>query len=109
MSEEYTTPERSYSAFWPVLIFLAAFAMLSFYQFYEVQAHRSYLQKQFAAAQPEIKKAEDTQSRLVSFMNDLLTTASKDTNAAQIVHEAKQAGILRERPSTDTNAAPANP
>jgi hypothetical protein len=109
MSEEYTTPERSYSAFWPVLIFLAAFAISCFYQLYEVSAHRSFLQKQYATAQPDIKKAEDTQARLVALMNDLLTTATKDTNAAQIIHEAKQAGIIRERQPADTNAAPANP
>jgi hypothetical protein len=106
MSEEYT-PERSYSAFWPILIFLTAFAISCFYQLYEVSAHRHYLQTQFSAAQPDIKKAEDTQARLVALMNDLLSTATKDANAAQIIHEAKQAGIIRERQAGDTNAAPA--
>jgi hypothetical protein len=116
MSEDFPN-ERSYSAFWPIVIFLAAFAISSFYQLYEVAAHRSYVNSQLVTAEPTLKNAKAAQDRLVALMNDLLATGSKDSNAAQIIREAKQAGIIRERQttdtsgstSTDTNAAPTPP
>lgn len=114
MSEDFPN-DRSYSAFWPVLIFLIAFAVSSFYQLYEVSAHISYVNGQLVAAEPTLKNAKDAQDRLVSLMNDLLATANKDSNAEQIISEAKRAGIIRERQNsdaaagTDTNAAPSAP
>jgi len=108
MSEEYT-PERTYSAFWPMLIFLVAFIISSFYQLYEVLEHRSAVNKQYDMESVNLPKAQAAQTQLVSLMNDLLATAAKDANAAQIVREAKQAGIIRDRAPGSTNAAPANP
>jgi hypothetical protein len=108
MSDE--NPERSYSAFWPVLILLAAFAVSYFYQLFEVISQRSMIDKQYAQMEPNISKAQAAQDRLVKLMQDLVATSAKDPNAARIVNEAKQAGIIRERPPTaNTNAAPANP
>ena len=110
MSEDYTPkPERTYSAFLPIFIFLAAFAILSFYQLYGVMAQRSYFARQDEAAAPDVAKALAAQNRLVNLMNDLIATSKKDSNAALIIREAKQAGILRDRPAAGTNAAPANP
>ena len=108
MSEEFTR-ERTYSAFWPILIFLTAFTISSVYQLYGVLAQRSYFASQYQAVASDLPKAQAAQSRLVALMNDLLSTSAKDNNAALIIREAKQAGILRDRPAGDTNAAPANP
>lgn len=107
MSEEYI--ERPYSAFWPIVIFLTAFVLSCFYQLYEVEAHRSAVNTQIVNAAPSLKNAQAAQDRLVALMNDLIATSKTDNNAAAIIREAKQAGILRERPNTDTNAAPAQP
>jgi hypothetical protein len=112
MSEDFPD-ERSHSAFWPVLIFLVAFAISSFYQLYEVISHSSYVNSQLVQAEPTLKSAKVAQDRLVALMNDLISTSTKDSNAAQIIREAKQAGFIRERPNvdagTDTNAAPNAP
>ena len=108
MSEEY--PERSYSAFWPVLILLVAFAISYFYQLFEVISQRSAIDRQYAQLAPDISKAQAAQDRLVALMKDLVATSAKDPNAARVVQAAKQAGIIRERPAAaSTNAAPANP
>jgi hypothetical protein len=107
MSDENS--ERSYSAFWPVLILLAAFAGSYFYQLFEVISQRSMIDKQYAQMEPNISKAQAAQDRLVKLMQDLVATSAKDPNAARIVNEAKQAGIIRERPAASTNTAPANP
>jgi len=102
--------ERSYSAFWPVLILLAAFAISYFYQLFEVISQRSMVDRQYAQLAPDVSKAQAAQDRLVALMKDVVATSAKDPNAALVVREAKQAGIIRERPPTaSTNAAPANP
>jgi hypothetical protein len=104
------TEEQSYSAFWPVLILLAAFAISYFYQLFEVISERGMVDKQYEQLAPNISKAQAAQDRLVALMKDLVATSAKDPNAARIVAEAKQAGIIRERPApASTNAAPASP
>lgn len=104
MSEEYTT-ERSYTAFWPLVIFLVAFVLLTFYQLYGVLAQRSYFNDQYDKAEPNIQKADEARNRLSALVNDLISVSSKDNNAMQIIREAAQAGIIHQAPGT--NAAPA--
>jgi hypothetical protein len=106
MADEFEEPQ--YSAFVPILIFLIAFAISGFYQVYEVLLQRDALNTRYNAEAPNISKATDAQNRLVAFMNDLVATAGKDANAAQIIQEAKQAGIIREN-AKGTNGAPAAP
>ena len=107
MAEEFE--EHSYTAFWPVLIFLIAFACSCFYQLYEVLDQRDALNKRYTAESVNLPKAAAAQNRLVAFMNDLVTTGTKDPAAAQIVQEAKQAGIIRDNPNASSGAAPAAP
>jgi transcription initiation factor TFIIIB Brf1 subunit/transcription initiation factor TFIIB len=106
MSEEST--ERTYSAFWPMVLFLAAFAISCFYQLYEVEAHRNAVNGEIEAAAPTLKNAQAAQDRLGALINDLSSTAKIDNNAAAIIREAEQAGMLRVRSNPDTvPAAPA--
>ena len=110
MSDELS--DRSYSAFWPVLILVAAFTISNFYQLYELIAHRSAVKHQIDLGMPNVPKAQAAQDRLVSLLKDLVNTAQKDPNALQIVREATQAGIVRERPNApapSTNAPAASP
>lgn len=106
MSEEYPA-ERSYSAFWPLAVFLVAFVLLSFYQLYGVLAQRSYFNSQYEKAEPNLPKADEARNRLSALVNDLISISHKDNNALQILREAAQAGIIHQAPST--NAAPAAP
>jgi hypothetical protein len=94
-----------YTGFWPILIFLTAFAFSSFYQIAQVLEQHSLLNQQYNAEAVNIPKAKDAQKRLVDLLNDLITTGAKDPSAAQIVREVKEAGIIRD--SAKTNAAPA--
>ncbi len=110
MSDELSEP--SYSAFWPVLILVAAFTISNFYQLYERTAHWSAVNHQIATNKPIVAKAQAAQDRLVALLKDLVATAQKDPNAAQIMREVTQAGIVRERqnpPATSTNTPAANP
>jgi hypothetical protein len=107
MSEE--TTERTYSAFWPMVIFLAAFALSCFYQLYEVEAHRNAVNGEIEAAAPTLKNAQAAQDRLGALISDLNSTAKTDNNAAAIIREAEQAGMLRVRPNPDPTAAPTAP
>jgi hypothetical protein len=90
--------ERRYSVFWPILIFLVAFAISSFYQLSQLVHQHEVLQQRYTAEAASLPKAQEAQNRLVSLINDLVSTGAKDPNAALVVQEAKQAGILHEKP-----------
>jgi hypothetical protein len=110
MSDEY--PERSYSAFWPVVILLAAFAIFFCVQLYLVIENRSRAVHQLEVNEPNVPKAAAFHDRLTALLKDLIATSQKDANAATVVREALQAGILRQRAAdsaVSTNSAPANP
>jgi hypothetical protein len=111
MSEEFEV--RRFSVFWPLLIFLAAFAFSCFYQTYQVVEQRSAINQRYEAEAVNLPNAKEAQNRLVALINDLVATSSKDPAAAQIVKEVKAAGILRDNPnatnSTEAPAAPATP
>jgi hypothetical protein len=110
MSDELS--DRSYSAFWPVLILVAAFTISNFYQLYELISHKSAVDHQLELGMPNVKNAQAAQDRLVALLKDLVATSPKDPNALQIVREATQAGIVRERantPATSTNTPAATP
>lgn len=108
MAEEYS--ERSYSVFWPVVIFQVAFMLSCFYQIGQVMVERDALQKRLTAEAVNLPKAQDAQNRLVALINDLASTAAHDQNAALIVEEARQAGIIRDNASATAapNSAPAS-
>jgi len=113
MSDELS--DRPYSAFWPVLILVATFTISNVYQLFELLSHRSAVDHQIELATPNIPKAQAAHDRLVALLKDVVATAQKDPNALQVVREATQAGIIRQRPAnpapppTDTNAATATP
>jgi len=114
MSDEIS--ERSYSAFWPVLILVATFTISNFYQLYELLSHKSAVDQQIEQIKPNIPKAQAAHDRLIALLKDVLATAQKDPNALLVVREATQAGIVRQRPpaagattATGTNAATATP
>jgi hypothetical protein len=113
MSDEL--PERSYSAFWPVLIILAAFVISYSIQLFEVISSRSSIVHQLDLDKPDVTvpNAEAVHQRFGKLVEDLVQTAQKDPNAALVVRQAIQAGILRVQraPSNanSTNAAPASP
>jgi hypothetical protein len=98
--------ERRYSVFWPILIFLVAFAVSSFYQLSQLVSQHELLQRRYTAEAASLPKAQEAQNRLVALINDLVSTSAKDPNAALVVQEAKQAGILHEKPPAagSTNA-----
>jgi hypothetical protein len=104
-------PERTFSAFVPVLILLLALTISNGIQVYALLAQRSQVTHQLDQAVPNIPKAQAAHDRLVALLKDLVSTAQAgDTNARTVVMEATQAGIIRQRPaSASTNAAPANP
>ncbi len=91
-----------------MLIFLAAFALSCIYQLSQVLEQRSLLVSRYSAEAVNLPRAEEARDRLVGLVNDLIATSAKDPNAALIVQEAKQAGILHDK-SSSTNSAPSNP
>lgn len=101
-------PERSYSAFWPLVILLAAFLVSYAVQLYAVITTRSQAATRLEQVLPNIPKAQAAHDRYIALVKDLVATSQKDQNAATIVTELKRAGILRERPN-GTNAPPATP
>jgi len=107
MSDEIQ--ERRYSGFWPLLIFLVAFVLSNSYQLILVFEQRDALARRYNAEYLNLPKAQDAQNRLVALVNDLVATSAKDANAAQIIQEAKQAGILHDKAPPATSGAPANP
>jgi hypothetical protein len=106
MSEEYSA-ERTYSAFWPLLIFLGAYILITFYQMYGILTVNSLYNKRYDLEAPNVQKADDARAQLASIVKDLEATSSKDNNAGLVIRQAMQAGILRTEQST--NAAPAAP
>jgi len=109
MSNDELSPR--YSAFWPVTIVLAAFAISYIYQIVELISHRSYVNGQYVQVAQNIPKAQEAHDRLVALIDDLAKTSQKDPNAVQILRLSAQSGIIHERPNVPaaTNAAPANP
>jgi hypothetical protein len=103
-----------YSAFWPVAIVLAAFAVSFLVHIIGISGQRSEIDRQYKQIAPNIPKAQQAQDRLLALLDDLAKTGEKDPkdpNALQVVRLALQNGFIRQgQPqATDTNAAPANP
>jgi hypothetical protein len=108
MSEEFE--DRKYTAFWPILIFMVAFALSCFYQLYEVVEQHSALIKRADAAEVNVGAAKRVAERFVTLVNALVATSKTDPNATKIIQEAIQAGIIREKPAaTNSTANPAPP
>jgi hypothetical protein len=103
-----------YSAFWPVVIVLAAFAISFLVQIIGIVGQRSEINREYAQLAPNVQKAQDARGQLLALLTDLAKTGSKepkDPNALQVVRLAIQNGFIRQRPpeATDTNAPAANP
>jgi cytoskeletal protein RodZ len=114
MSEEYDNESSTtFSPFYPLLILLVGLILWSGYQVFMANSQRSANAAQIQAAMPSITQAQNVKDRYVSLMKDLIETASKDPQAAQIVKEATAAGLLRvQQPApgdagTSTNGAAA--
>jgi len=107
MSEEYE--EIPLSPFWPLLIVLGALLIWSGFNIYQLNLQRTFTAAQMEQMGQPLNNAQAAQSRLIALMNDLIQTASKDQAAAQIVNQAKAAGILRLNPNASGNASSAPP
>jgi hypothetical protein len=78
------------------------------YQVFATNSQRNVYAKQYQAAEPTIKEAQNVANRYVSLMKDLVETSQKDPAAADIVKAAIQAGLIHVQPK-DTNAPAATP
>jgi hypothetical protein len=113
MSEEYDNHSETFSPFYPLLILLVGLVGWSGYQVYMANSQRAANSQQIQAAMPTIGQAQNIRDRYVALMKDLIETSAKDANAAQIVKEATNAGLIRQAPASgdsgaSTNAAPAD-
>jgi hypothetical protein len=97
MPEEYDN-ESTFSPFYPLLILLIGLTCWCGYQVIISNSQRSQLNQQFQSAIPTLNQAQNIKDRYVALMKDLIETSSKDANAAAIVKEATQAGLLRVTP-----------
>jgi hypothetical protein len=114
MSDEYNNDSPTFSPFYPLLVLLIGLVAWSGYQVFAANSQRSVYNQQFQAAIPTINQAQNIKDRYVALMKDLIETSSKNANAAGIVKEATQAGLLRvTQPAAgdagSTNSAPAAP
>jgi|ERR1039458_3034591 hypothetical protein len=111
MSDEFDqNPDNNYSIFWPLLILVSGLFIWSGYQVYAANSQRNVYDKQFQAALPTIKQAEDVSTRYVALMKDLVETSAKDPAAAQIVKDAIRIGLIHVQPNaTNAPGTPAPP
>ena len=115
MAEEYIESENGLhrAAAGPLFVilapgpfFLGAFLLSYLTSLYGVISDRNQVMKTYnAEARRWCPRRKLCRPRLRSLINDLLVTSSKDANAAQVIREAKQAGILRDAPPTNAPAA----
>jgi len=112
MSEEYDNESTAFSPFIPILIVLIGLIGTTGYQVYGANSQRSASAAQIQQAMPTIAQAQNIKDRYIALMKDLIDTAAKDQQAAQIVKEATAAGLLRVQPPTGdaggTNGAAAS-
>ncbi len=95
MSDEYNNDSATFSPFYPLLILLIGLVAFSGYQVFAANSQRSVYSQQFQQAIPTINQAQNIKDRYVALMKDLIETSAKNANAAAIVKEATQAGLLR--------------
>jgi hypothetical protein len=96
MSEEYDNESiATFSPFYPLLILLVGMIVWMGYQDFMLNSQRSQAAAQIQSAMPNISQAQNVKDRYIALMKDLIDTAGKDQQAAQIVKEATAAGLLR--------------
>ena len=106
MSDEYINESPTFSPFYPLLILLIGLVGWSGYQVFAANSQRSVYNQQFQSAIPTINQAQNIKDRYVALMKDLIETSAKNSNAASIVKEATQAGLLRvTQPAPDAGAS----
>jgi hypothetical protein len=82
----------------------------SSYQLYAINSQRLAINKQYEALEPAIVPSQNAEAKLRAIVQDLIQMSAKDPNAAQILKESIQAGILHVNNTAGTNAtAPAAP
>jgi len=86
---------------------MGGFTIWSAYQLYAINSQRLALNAQYAALEPAIVPSQNAQAKLRAIVQDLIQTSSKDANAAQILKESIQAGILHVNKSSGTNTTTA--
>ena len=111
MSDEFDhSSEPRFTSFIPLAIVLSAFIVWFLLQDYELNAQRSNLNRNIAAAQPTVDEAVQVSQRYVALMKDLVKTAQTDDAAKTIVNDAIKAGLIRVQPNATTAAGtPAAP
>jgi hypothetical protein len=111
MSDEFDhSSEPRFTSFIPLTIALGAFIIWFLIQDYELNAQRSNLRRNIAAAQPTVQEAIQVSQRYVALMKDLVKTAQTDDAAKSIVNDAIKAGLIRVQPNaTNGEATPAPP
>lgn len=92
-----------YSSFWPQFILMAGFLIWSSYQLYAINSQRLAINREYEALVPGIVPSQKAEAKLRAIVQDLIQTSAKDANAAQILKESIQAGILRVN-KNDANA-----
>ncbi len=112
MSYEFNNDSDSatFSPFYPLLILLIGLIGWSGYQVFAANSQRSVYNQQFQSAIPTINQAQNIKDRYVALMKDLIETSAKNANAAGIVKEATQAGLLKvTQPDAGASAGAAAP
>jgi hypothetical protein len=110
MSDEFDhSTEPRFSSFIPLTIALSAFILWFLIQDYELNAQRSLLKRNIAAAQPTVQEAVQVSQRYVALMRDLVKTAQTDDAAKTIVNDAIKAGLIRVQPNATNSAAASAP
>jgi hypothetical protein len=110
MSDEFDqSSEPRFSSFIPLIIALSAFILWFLVQDYELNAQRSALKRNIAAAQPTVQEAIQVSQRYVSLMRDLVKTAQTDDSAKKIVDDAIKAGLIRVQPNATNGASSVAP
>jgi hypothetical protein len=97
--------DEFHSPFWPLVIVFVGILLWNAFQYYQLITERSLLVQQTDSLAPAVTQAQGAQTRLVSFVTDLLQTSAKDPAAAKIVTDAKNAGFLTVNSGADTNSA----
>ena len=110
MSEEYDNQNETvtFSPFIPILIVLIGLIGWTGYQVFMANSQRSTSAATVQQAMPTIQQAQNIKDQYIGLMKDLIDTAQKDPQAAQIVKEAQAAGLLRVQQPAATNGAAAS-
>jgi hypothetical protein len=98
---------RTYSAFIPVALLLAATLTWSVFQWRQLVAERANITSLRAAQQPQIVQAQKLRAQLDSIATGMQELASKgNRNAAVVVEELRKRGVTISPPGQTPGTAP---